>query len=230
MLFSSNPVNFVKSLRALAECKCDKDCNCQSVMKPSAKSLQSRRRRALSCLKKNAMQMQMVKWKRKLAARSQEAKVRDRASSRHVPHLTQFSRHIHYSWTGELSPPPADAWGRQEEQEFEQITSSDSSWGERRNSGTCEEVSGKEKPRRESTRYVGKHQTYAGVAKRSGILTMSELAILLNDVWIGDSSYRLLKIYAILLIDCWKIINSGRYPSLLLFIKVHLPLGVNVSL
>jgi hypothetical protein len=97
MLFSSNPVNFVKSLRALAECKCDKDCNCQSVMKPSAKSLRSRRRRALSCLKKNAMQMQMVKWKRKLAARSQEAKVRDRTSSRHVPHLTQFSRHIHYS-------------------------------------------------------------------------------------------------------------------------------------
>jgi len=63
----------------------------------------------------------------------------------------------------------------------------------------------REKEQRNVWGSVGQGKAHAGVAKRSGILTMSELAILLNDVWIGDSSYRLLKIYAILLIDCWKL-------------------------
>ena len=75
-LFSNNPVNFDISLRALAKSKCDKDCNGQSMMKSSAKSSRSCRRRALSWLKKNAMQMQMAKWKRMRADRAQDVKVR----------------------------------------------------------------------------------------------------------------------------------------------------------
>ena len=75
-LFSNNPVNFDISLRALAKSKCDKDSNGQSVMKSSAKSSRSCRRRALSWLKKNAMQMQMAKRKRTRVDRAQDVKVR----------------------------------------------------------------------------------------------------------------------------------------------------------
>ena len=75
-LFSNNPVKFDTSLRALAKSKCDKDCNVQSVMKSSAKSSRSCRQRALSWLKKNAMQMQMAKRKRTRVDRAQDVKVR----------------------------------------------------------------------------------------------------------------------------------------------------------
>jgi len=75
-LFSNDPVKFYTSLCALAKNKCDKDCNGQSVMKSSAKSSRSCRRRALSWLKKNAMQMQMAKRKRTRVDRAQDVKVR----------------------------------------------------------------------------------------------------------------------------------------------------------
>jgi len=76
MLFSNNPVSFDISLRALAKSKCDRDCNGQSVMKSLAKTSRSHRRRSLFWLKKNAMWMQMAKWKRTRADCAQDVKVR----------------------------------------------------------------------------------------------------------------------------------------------------------
>ena len=81
------------------------------------------------------------------------------------------------------------------------------------------------------------HGRRAGVAKRSVILTMSELAR--NRLAVLTMSE-----LAILLIDCWKFVKNWRlFLSIaenlsilvgihiyIIFIKVHLPLGVNVSL